>query len=144
MPKCNRCGKTVGFLEPYCTACIVTLAEERKEDAPQTVMQEMPLPNELTECPYCKGELVPGASKCQHCGEWVSGVGRVTSGQELVGCGLLAIGIIGGLLALLIDPSIGGINNLGLLADKQNYLIASGVVSIVGVLLFVLGSGSRA
>ena len=26
----------------------------------------------MTECPYCKSQIMKTASKCPHCGEWVS------------------------------------------------------------------------
>lgn len=26
----------------------------------------------VTECPYCKGDVSENASKCRHCGEWLT------------------------------------------------------------------------
>lgn len=51
----------------------------------------------------------------------------------------IAVGGVSGLIfALIMDTSVstgfGSVNNIGLMADRQNYMIASGVAIIVGVL----------
>ncbi|MEI8129751.1 MAG: hypothetical protein WCG95_09080 [bacterium] len=28
--------------------------------------------NEMTKCPYCQEEIITGAQKCKHCGEWLN------------------------------------------------------------------------
>lgn len=54
---------------------------------------------------------------------------------------LCTIGIIGIFFALSMDTSVatyGGdrIHNIGLISDRQNYVIASGILLLVGVILF--------
>lgn len=53
---------------------------------------------------------------------------------------VLLAGIGGLIFALTLDPSIGTaygrVNNIGLMNEKQNYVIASGLVMVVGAVLF--------
>lgn len=58
----------------------------------------------------------------------------------------IAILVLGGLIivgAMAMDVSVpsgmGRVNNLGLMADRQNYLIVGGVVLIAGLLILLLG-----
>jgi hypothetical protein len=61
--------------------------------------------------------------------------------MRLLGFLLIAVGVIGTLFALNMDVSVsagfglGSVNNIGLMDDRRNYLILSGMVVIVGVLL---------
>ena len=83
------------------------------------------------------------------------------SGQKTVGMWLIVVGFLFGAWAFSLDttvrtesqsfgrgeyktyiPSV-TVNNIGLMQDKQNYLIGSGVVLIAGVLLFALGGNRR-
>lgn len=55
---------------------------------------------------------------------------------------ITTFGVIGALIALFMDVSVdngmgGRINNIGLIADRQNYLIAAGLAILVGVILIV-------
>lgn len=63
------------------------------------------------------------------------------SGRPGAGGLLLLIGIIGIVLALNLDTSVstsaGRVNNLGLMNDKQNYLILAGVIALIGAVLQV-------
>lgn len=54
------------------------------------------------------------------------------------------IGLILAVLVLSMDTSVYTdtgvrVNNLGLMSEKQNYLILTGVIIIAGVILFVKG-----
>lgn len=60
---------------------------------------------------------------------------------------LCAIGIIGIIFAILMDTSVatyGGdrIHNIGLISDQQNYVIVSGILLLVGVILFGFSTSS--
>jgi len=69
-----------------------------------------------------------------------------TSFMKSLGGLMLVIGIILGIYALNMDttvdsPLFGGnfrVNNLGLMNEKTNYLIFSGILSLVGVLLLAM------
>lgn len=60
-----------------------------------------------------------------------------------LGIALLVLGALGLMFALSMDTSVsagffGRVNNIGLMNDKQNYIIAA-VVLIAGLLMAVLG-----
>ncbi|WP_432372262.1 hypothetical protein ACRPHP_16450 [Pantoea allii] len=60
------------------------------------------------------------------------------------GIAILIIGVIGAIASMAMDVSVatpGGmrVNNIGLMADRQNYLIISGFVAIAGLLLTLFG-----
>ncbi len=42
-------------------------------------------------CPYCCGEILPGAKKCRHCGEWLDAEARPRS--QVIYC---LLGVFGG------------------------------------------------
>ncbi|MDE7136264.1 MAG: TM2 domain-containing protein, partial [Muribaculaceae bacterium] len=48
----------------YCGATFV--------NATQTVSTPVAEPKVVAYCPICGGEIVPGAQKCRHCGEWLN------------------------------------------------------------------------
>jgi hypothetical protein len=53
---------------------------------------------------------------------------------------IATFGVIGALIALFMDVSVetgmgGRVNNIGLMADRQNYLISAALAVIVGVIL---------
>lgn len=63
------------------------------------------------------------------------------------GLALILVGIISCILSLSMDTSVSTssgsrVNNIGLMNDQQNYLIFSGLISVIGVLLFIFGPNS--
>jgi hypothetical protein len=50
---------------------------------------------------------------------------------------ILTLGLIGVVAALMMDVSVDGINNIGLISDRQNYLIVAALMVIVGLVLIV-------
>lgn len=54
-------------------------------------------------------------------------------------CVVLGVaGIVGALfMDTTVSSGIGRIHNIGLMNDQQNYLIVSGIVAIIGIILFV-------
>lgn len=73
----------------------------------------------------------------------LAAVEKETSTLTPIGILLLVLGTIGMAVALCINTSVltsvGAINNLGLMNDKQNYIIISSVVLLVGVVFAVAG-----
>ncbi|MGM9851311.1 MAG: NINE protein [Muribaculaceae bacterium] len=67
--KCPECGgdKTVpqGANKYVCRYCGVTFVTESGPVTPTTAVPP------TVNCPYCGGEIVMGAQKCRHCGEWL-------------------------------------------------------------------------
>ncbi len=63
-----------------------------------------------------------------------------------LGITLLILGSVGALVALNLDTSVstgfGQVNNIGLMNDRQNYLIASCFIALIGVILFVADRSS--
>ena len=61
-----------------------------------------------------------------------------------VGIILLVAGLIGAVFALSMDTSVstgyGSVNNIGLMAEKQNTLLFAGIAAIVGAILFGFAS----
>src|SRR5688572_10500861 len=65
--------------------------------------------------------------------------------MKLLGVVVALAGLVAMVIVLHIDPSVETsagtrVNNIGLMAAKQDYLIASEVALIVGVLLFGFGA----
>ena len=60
------------------------------------------------------------------------------------GIALSSVGVIALLFALNMNTAVEAngmkINNLGLMNDKQNYLIVSGILLVIGVLIFLFGT----
>jgi len=71
----------------------------------------------------------------------VKGLSRALrlSNKSITGTLLIVIGIIALLSSLMMDTSVavldGRINNIGLMADKQNYIIISGLMLLIGVFI---------
>jgi uncharacterized membrane protein YfcA len=68
-------------------------------------------------------------------------------GMDTLGWLLIGLAAIGTIYAFMmpvtVSSPIGEVNNLGLLSDRQNYLIASGFVAVIGTIL-ILARGRRA
>ena len=67
-PHCNQnydIDKTSIGKEADCTSCGNHFVIQATVSKPLKSV-------ELSHCPYCAGELVPGVKKCRHCGEWVN------------------------------------------------------------------------
>ena len=54
---------------------------------------------------------------------------------------LLLIGVAGLILSLGMDTSVetglGRVNNIGLMKDQQNYLMVSGLITLIGIILLL-------
>ena len=65
--KCPQCGgekvKLTGKNQYECQYCGTKFT---KADEPSEQQSSAP----VYRCPYCGGEIVMGARKCRHCGEW--------------------------------------------------------------------------
>lgn len=67
---CPRCGQSYDIdrtsigKEADCTNCGNHFVIQATFSKPQKSV-------ELSHCPYCAGEIVPGVKKCCHCGEWI-------------------------------------------------------------------------
>lgn len=61
-----------------------------------------------------------------------------------IGIVLLVAGLIGAVFALGMDTSVstayGSVNNIGLIAEKQNRLVLAGITAVVGAILFGFAS----
>ncbi|WP_051583052.1 hypothetical protein [Morganella morganii] len=64
-----------------------------------------------------------------------------------IGYILISVGLIAMIYAINMDVSVstygGRVNNIGLISDRQNYLIFSGVIFLAGVILSIFGSKSE-
>src|SRR6476619_5935030 len=125
----------------------------------------------LIECPDCGKQISDAAPACIHCGRPINGTTGISvtslvdaarlgvpatieehGPQFIIGWLVLVLGIIGIVFALNMDTSVdasdpfggstGRVNNIGLMNDKQNYLIASSVAAVLGGILLVTAKKS--
>lgn len=122
----------------------------------------------LITCPDCKKEISDAAPACIHCGRPMQRTVPVStvsaapmfpaplpsptthsdsSSLARVGVLLLILGGIGLIYAFNMETSVetafGAVNNIGLLNERQTYLILSGGASLVGLLLAAIGSAKK-
>src|SRR4051812_23887849 len=100
----------------------------------------------LVRCSDCNKPFSNASPSCIHCGRPNSTANhsrqsRPASGNAAgFGWFLLLVGLGGGVYTLTLDPSVsvwgvGRVVNLGMMNDKQNYLIASGICAVIGAIL---------
>ena len=69
MQKCPNCGGNKAILtrgnQYQCQYCGTTFAGANEPAGRQSV-------DPVCRCPICGGEIVVGAQKCRHCGEWLT------------------------------------------------------------------------
>lgn len=65
-----------------------------------------------------------------------------------IGGVVLALGVLVIILAMAMDVSVpsglGRVNNIGLMARQQNFLLVGGLMLLVGVIMAIAGGGRRA
>ena len=166
MPRCASCGKDAPFLiMSSCDYCLShpDEAQRRYREAQSAIVDARLGPDgEPFEirCRFCAEKVLSTAVKCKHCGEWLSiapaSVGENVLKREgpdasgvLVTLGSLLL--VGGLVFLFYvlsqDTSVateygGRVQNLGLMNEKQNLIIVSAAVSVLGAILLVAGGAS--
>lgn len=117
----------------------------------------------LIECPDCSKLVSDSAPTCVHCGRPLAAAAMETptvpvetrgNGHDAgwLGSWLLIAGIVGLLWAFNLDTSVeaGGeylglgvsvprarVNNLGLMEERRNYLMLSGLACVIGVIVLV-------
>jgi hypothetical protein len=106
----------------------------------------------LISCPDCRKRVSDRAVNCIHCGcplhsETKRDGGKGVSVAESGGHGagglgwlLLLGGVAGAVFALMMTVSVGteygpDVVNIGLMDDRRNYLIVSGLACVIGVIL---------
>ena len=94
---------------------------------------------------------------CPHCWEWLVATSASANAQMILTLGalLFLVGLCGIIYGFNVSAAVAvdnplfdgrGVNNLGLLGDKQNIITASGSLAMSGAVIFAAGflrSGTR-
>jgi len=110
---------------------------------------------DVKKCPFCGEEILSVAKKCKHCGEMIEAIKPAISSGFLKFLGVLMF--LGGSavavyyyayfdtsvtvpVAEILGQTFGGgrVNNIGLMAERQNSLMVSVAISLVGLVLLVV------
>ena len=119
----------------------------------------------MIKCFFCAEEILIDAKKCKHCGEWVKNNENINLkekkkktgiykeyGMNAWGVIFIVLGLISVYYFLIVfDTSVevprteilgqtfGGqrVNNLGLMQDRQNFIMLSIVIIIIGVIMSI-------
>jgi len=153
--KCFKCGRSAGFMLNKCDSCVQL--EDAGEERAHLARIAPTLATPITDgdgdpvsvsCPYCLHDISLRARKCWHCGEWRGP--RPTSPLTVWGGLLLSAGFIGMLYGFSVSAGVPvdsalfsgrEVNNIGLLNDKQDIILVSGFVAVVGAVL--VGAGAQ-
>lgn len=98
--ECRECGANIKDAELVDARDLSDEVRERKRidlPASQAAVAVELVPVDLAEtihCPFCAEEILSAATKCKHCGEWLSGEDREGRGRQESSTGLVALGLI--------------------------------------------------
>jgi hypothetical protein len=62
------------------------------------------------------------------------------NGMKALGIGLVVVGLLGALLAFNMNVAVDGVNNIGLLNERSNFILFTGLAILIGALLVGFGS----
>jgi hypothetical protein len=96
-------------------------------------------------CSACRQEITKNARKCHHCSEWTKAPKE--SGLPTFGWLLILVGTFAGIYAFFMSTTVpssygdysSSVNNIGLIKDQQNLLVAAGFVGVIGAILVCAG-----
>ena len=137
MALCRQCGDRAGYGRELCELCDIAKRDNTAAVADETrsISQPWQTPKKMRRAGT--GRTTPPATP-----------GPLANVPPLLaaGGGLLALGLIGIILALVIDTSVettsyygtaSRVNNIGLMNDRLAYLAAAGVAAVIGAILVV-------
>lgn len=77
---CPACSEPIARRYDSCPRCQVVINRERNRIGASEPQQSVSaIVTDYGKCPYCKGDVPDGATKCMHCGEWLRETATETS-----------------------------------------------------------------